>query len=292
VAYGCRVPDHRGKWILHEHIRRCFGIEINTEQVVTRRGLRWALNPSDFAQSQLYWFGVRDPWELYHVIRLLPPESLILQAGANFGYFAATIATALGSQCRIVALEPYPDNYAALARHVRWNGLERQIECHQFGVSDAAGIETMVRPENNSGHAHIVLGGQGAEVRLKTIDRVVEDLNCERLDALLIDVEGYEGRALRGASQTLARFRPLLLVELWPPAMSQQGTTVESAVELLQMHDYHLYYARKRKLLPVTELPTGDNRLYAFCFHRDRIPPSLETLSPAARSWRTWIPIR
>ncbi len=278
--YGCRFPEHRGKWRLHETIRRRLGIDIDTEQTVERGGLRWSLNPADYAQLHLFWFGVRDPWEVYHLLRILPPEAVVLQAGANYGYYALSIATALGGKCRIFAVEPYPENYARLVDHVRSNGLERQIECCDAGVSDAEGIETMVRPKENSGHAHMVSSGPGAQVRVKTIDRLVQEFGCERLDALLIDVEGYEDRALRGAAETLARFRPFILVELWPPAMRQQGTTVEAAVEVLDKHGYRLFYALKQQLLPVTGLPSGDDRLYAFCFHRDRIPPWLGKAQP------------
>jgi FkbM family methyltransferase len=275
VWYGCHFPEHRGKWRLHETIRRRLGIAVDTEQTVERRGLRWSLNPADFAQSHLFWFGARDPWEMYHLLRILPPDSVILQAGANFGYYALTIATALGGKCRIVAVEPCPENHARLVEHVRSNGLDRQIECCDCAVSDTEGSETMVRPKENSGHAHMVSGGPGAPVRVKTIDQLVQESGCQRLDALLIDVEGYEDRALRGAAETLARFRPFVLIELWPPVMRQQGTTVGAAAELLYKHDYRVYYAQKRQLLPVTGLPSGDDRLYAFCFHRDRIPRSL-----------------
>ena len=98
--YGCRFPEHRGKWRLHETIRRRLGIDIDTEQTVERGGLRWSLNPADYAQLHLFWFGVRDPWEVYHLLRILPPEAVVLQAGANYGYYALSIATALGGQCR------------------------------------------------------------------------------------------------------------------------------------------------------------------------------------------------
>jgi FkbM family methyltransferase len=280
VWYGCRFPEHRGKRLLHDRIRRQFRIEVDAEQTVDRRGLQWSLNPSDFAQAHLFWFGVRDPWEMYHLVRLLPPESVVVQAGANFGYYAATIATALGTGCRIIALEPSPENYVRLLQHVQWNGLDRQIECCQVGVSDTEGVETLVRPTENSGHAHVVSSGPGTQVRMTTIDHVVREFACKRVDALLIDVEGYEDRALRGASETLAHFRPFVLVELWPPAMRRQGTTVEAAVDLLQKHGYQLYYARKRELLPVTQLPSGDDRVYAFCFHRDRIPAELGKAQP------------
>lgn len=275
--YGNWFPEHRGKRALHDRIRRLARIEIDQEQIVERRGLKWALNPSDFAQSHLFWFGARDPWEMYHLIRLLPRDAVMLQAGANFGYYAATIAKALSAQCRILALEPCQENFLRLVRHIEWNKLQNQIECISVAVSDKDGMGRMIRPPENTGHAHLVSGEQGEPVKFTTIDRVVRDARLEKLDALLIDVEGYEDRALHGATETLRRFRPMVLIELWPPVLRKQGTTVEAAVDVLRAHHYRLYYALRGQLLPVTTLPSGDDRIYAFCFHRDRIPPGLET---------------
>ncbi len=85
-------------------------------------------------------------------------------------------------------------------------------------------------------------------------------------------MEGYEDRALKGTAKTLDRFRPLVVVELWPPAMQQQGTSVEAVADELAKHDYRLFAAHRRQLLPLAELPRGDTGVYAFCFHKDRVP--------------------
>lgn len=270
IFYGCRFPNHPRKWWLHDRIRRCLGIKIDQEVSVERGGLRWSLNPADYSHSDLFWLGRKHVWEIHHLRRLLRPGCVIMDVGANFGYWGATLAMALKRRCRVLALEPHPANFARLVRHVEWNRLEEVIECCQVGVSDAAGSKSMVMPEGNSGHARIVSDRHDGEVALMTLDAFSESRGLERLDALLLDVEGYEDRALRGATKMLDRLRPLVVVELWPPVMEQQGTSVEAVARLLDAHGYELFFPHRRHLVPLLKLPAGDRGIYVFCLHRER----------------------
>jgi FkbM family methyltransferase len=52
----------------------------------------------------------------------------------------------------------------------------------------------------------------GHSITLLTVDT----LKLEHLDALLLDIEGYEVMALDGARETITRCRPVILVELLP----------------------------------------------------------------------------
>jgi hypothetical protein len=44
----------------------------------------------------------------------------------------------------------------------------------------------------------------------------IDSLDLRECDAIFLDVEGYEVSALRGASETIARTRPVLMVEILP----------------------------------------------------------------------------
>ena len=178
----------------------------------------------------------------------------------------------LRRQCRILAVEPVAENFARLQRHVQWNGLEDAVTCFELAVSDAPGNAAMETPAGNSGHAHITSEDRDRSVAVTTLDAFAEAQALERLDALLLDVEGYEDRALRGAAKMLDRFRPMVVVELWSPAMQQQNSSVEAVSNALNEHGYRLYYPHRRQLIPLAELPTGDTGIYAFCFHKDRLP--------------------
>jgi FkbM family methyltransferase len=212
---------------------------------------------------------------MYHLRRLLSPGCVVLDVGANYGYCAITLATALNKRCRVLAIEPDAENFARLRQHVQWNELQEAVTCYEFAVSDSPGKAAMEKPAGNSGHAHIVSQSVDGNITITTLDAFSATQGFDRLDAVLLDVEGYEDRVLRGAAKTLERFRPLVVVELWPPAMQQQTSSVEAVADVLDEHGYRLFYPHRRQLVPLTELPTGDTGIYAFCFHKDRIPAEL-----------------
>jgi hypothetical protein len=51
---------------------------------------------------------------------------------------------------------------------------------------------------------------------------------------------------------------------------------VEAVAKVLGEQGYQLYYPHRRQLIPLTNLPTGDTGIYAFCFHKDQLPAALE----------------
>jgi FkbM family methyltransferase len=52
------------------------------------------------------------------------------------------------------------------------------------------------------------------DMKFTTVDKYVTDNGMSSLDILKIDVEGYEPRVLRGARETIARFKPKIMMEL------------------------------------------------------------------------------
>ena len=136
LFYGCRFPNHRGKWWVHAQLRRLLGAVINEEVDVVRKGLRWSLKPSDYTQSELFWLGSRDRWDTYHAKRILKPGSVIFDIGANFGYYSIMLASHLKGECEIYSFEPNPNTYQRLLKNVSLNNFEPVIKPHCLGFSD------------------------------------------------------------------------------------------------------------------------------------------------------------
>jgi len=90
---------------------------------------------------------------------------------------------------------------------------------------------------------------------LTTLDRIVETENIRHLDFLKVDIEGSELVFLRGAERTLRRFKPVMMVELSPGALSVFGSRVVEVVNQLTAYGYTMYRLGKRgALLPIAEL--------------------------------------
>jgi len=275
IGYGTVVPNHPRKWWLHPQLRKWLRVRVDREVEAVRGGLRWALNPSDFPQESLFWLGTQDNWDLAHLRQYVEPGGVVLDVGANYGRYALYLATAMNRVGQIHALEPDPDNFERLRRHIDWNGLGDVIQARCLGVSDRPETVAMTRQRGNSGHTAVAPQGELKGITLTTVDAYCERTGLDRLDVIVLDAEGYEERALRGAEQTLNRLKPIVLVELFCPVMAVQGSSPEAVARILTGHGYDLFFAHKGRLEPLTTLPTGDNGRNAFAFHREKVPAGL-----------------
>ncbi len=122
-----------------------------------------------------------------------------VQAGGNMGLWPLRLAKCF---LRVITFEPDAASAACLLMNVA--GHPRiDVRGEALGIVPGhCGIH------HRSVGSHQVVAGRDVEVT--TIDA----LGLEDLDFLQLDVEGYEWHAVAGASDTLARCRPLIQLEL------------------------------------------------------------------------------
>jgi FkbM family methyltransferase len=279
--YGTRL-HHRGQWWVHRHLRRLLGADIDAECHVVRNGRRFVLNPGDFVQRDFFWFGEQDRMEPRVLARLLTSGSVLFDVGANFGYYAITLADALGQDCRVFAFEPFPSTYSHLRRHIELNALDDVIRAYPVALADKAGFARMAMDNRNSGAAALSDSDGIERVEVSTLDNFCAAHAIDRLDLLKVDVEGYEERLLIGGAETIARLSPLIFIELNPPALARAGSTVDRVVARLREHGYELFVAQRDRLEPLQQLPRGGNYVNAFCLHPSRHSTSRAKLRSAA----------
>jgi FkbM family methyltransferase len=274
--YGTRIR-HPGQWRAHAFLRTLLKASPTGERRVTRRGLHWILDPADYTQQTLFWLGVRDRWEIFHLTRLLTRGSVILDVGANLGYYSVVLAKALAGDCVVYAFEPVGATFNRLVKHIALNGLEGVVRPLALAVSSSAGSGRMVSPPDNSGAAHLV-GSDGLdETQVTTIDAFCAAHALTNVQLIKLDVEGSEYAALRGARQLLRECRPTLMVEVHPCTLKRSGVSADDLLALVRSYGYALYVPRRAKLHPLTEVPSGNDYTNVFCLHP--LGPRLERSS-------------
>ena len=142
---------------------------------------------------------------------------IVLDCGAHVGVFTRE-AFAAGARL-VVAIEPAPENIACLRRNVGGEIDAGRVLVYEKGVWDKDDLLTIsVNP-----HASVVDGFvmkwedsyDGPRVPLTTIDKLVQELQLDRVDFIKMDIEGAEQRAVAGARQTLARFKPRMALSVY-----------------------------------------------------------------------------
>ena len=263
---------HRGQWWVHAWLRRILRVDVDAEFEVQRSGLWWRLNPSNYVESELFWLGRRDIWQLRHARKFLTPGCVILDIGANFGYYACQLATSLDKNCVIYAFEPVPSNHERLLKNIALNRLEGCIRPVKFGLSDSDGSASMTINPANTGAAHIT--GKAGDIPLTTLDHFCASEGIARVDFIKIDVEGFEVSVLRGGEETIKSSRPVILIELNPTTLRRVGLSARDVVDMLKGFGYSLYVARRERLEALVDLPT-DDYVDVFCLpsNDSRKPP-------------------
>ncbi|WP_224814951.1 FkbM family methyltransferase [Hasllibacter sp. MH4015] len=155
--------------------------------------------------------GFFEPDELELMREVFPKRGCILDIGANVGNHSLFAGLFLEAK-RIIPFEPNPLAYRLLIWNIVLNNLH-DITCFDFVGVGASDIPEdgfgMSEREFNLGAAQM-LPGQG-DIAAVRPDDVLHD---EWPDFIKIDVEGMEMAVLRGLQKTIARTRPIMLVEV------------------------------------------------------------------------------
>ncbi len=173
-----------------------------------------------FPLNDPYWTALLLPGREYEtevretLSRVLTPGTVLLDCGANLGYWSCFAATFLSPR-EIVAIEPFPSTFHQLLLNAQLNG---GFQCVQAAVHKTDGLRVWlagkeaasVRIRDGAGGS----GDLGAWVQTISLDTVCREyVRSDPLRLVLkLDVEGAEMAALDGAAQLLQR-KPLLIYE-------------------------------------------------------------------------------
>jgi FkbM family methyltransferase len=198
-------------------------------------------DPMDFNVSRsLLSRGSYDWPEVCWLMRVLDQDSQIVFVGAHLGALVVPIARDLKS-ARVIAFEPSPHNHALLRLNIALNGLSN-VQVHQLAVGDAPGELRFTENRINSGNSRISEGGK-IVVATTTLDQALPE-DWTRTDLLVMDTEGFEVRAMRGATESLARTR-YFYVEYAPEQLSEQGSSPKEFIDMAAAHFDSMYVPGK-----------------------------------------------
>ncbi len=178
-------------------------------QVRTILGSKMELMPEkEGLDRDLLLDGIREPVATGHILSILQDDDVVLEVGANIGYYALMEA----SRCRkIYAFEPHPENVTRLKRNIELNGYTN-IEVLHGGFGEEDGTLKLYTSELSNWHTAKENPGSSSEFI---------EVDCHRIDTfteghaaptfIKMDVEGYELQVLRGATETLKHIRHLFI---------------------------------------------------------------------------------
>ena len=145
---------------------------------------------------------------------VLKPGNVLVDLGANIGYFSLMAATLVGPTGKVISFEPNSQNLRLLYASIVENGM-KNILVLPLAASDAPQI---LRLQSFGSNGFLETAAQvqaGAQyVQAVVLDEILQGET--RIDAFKIDIEGFEPFALRGMSKIIEKYRPVLVTEFSP----------------------------------------------------------------------------
>jgi FkbM family methyltransferase len=205
---------------------------------VPEYGLRLRVHTNDVIGRHLYKYQRYEAEVTRTLLRtvLLEPGDVVLDVGANIGWYSLVLNRAAPPGVDILAFEPDPDNFALLQANLAANSA-RGVTPIRAAAGPTANRERLYRYDHGNAGRHSLLpihGGESVDVDTVRLDDVWDQqgFGDRPLRLIKIDVEGYELAALSGAPRLLARCQ-WLLGEFSPGFMRRGGVDPAELVALL-----------------------------------------------------------
>ena len=161
--------------------------------------------------------------EIDLILKNVDRNSFFLDIGANIGTHSIGVAPYIN---RVMSFEPDPSNHDLLVKNVAMAGL-KNITVNNIALGDSA---FKCGTNFNYGKTKLSVNGEIICTKLDNIK------GFPSIDFIKIDVEGMEFNVLKGANNTLAYFKPKMLIEVQDVAMRPY------IFDFLKEHNYYVYW--------------------------------------------------
>ncbi len=218
--------------------------------------------------------GTFEEKETEYVRRAIQSDWVCIDIGACFGWYSVLFSQVVGEAGQVHAFEPVPDNRECLLENLKLNGISN-VKVNTFALGEKENTTKIYVPVDGvsgSLKAHAKLKDcKIIDINVSTLDKYVIDNGLNRIDFIKADIEGAEFLMLKGAEDTLRKYRPMLMLEVQAHSTRLFGYEPENLFKWLRNIGYRAYYVNtKFELVSCDDLiDTSDLPDYNFVFKLD-----------------------
>ena len=216
---------------------------------VERNGIRWFLDLHEGIDFSIYLLGAFEPGTRVTLQKLIEPGDVVFDIGANIGAHTLGMAQSVGPSGKVYAFEPADFAFEKLRCNLALNPelaartVPRQI-LFSAAPTDRAEPEIYASwPLQSAEPVHPKHRGRLVSTTraiVDTLDAFVDRNTITSLNLIKIDVDGHELPVFRGATETLRRFQPTLVMEMSPYIHAERQNNFSDFVEILKNAGYSL----------------------------------------------------
>ena len=216
------------------------------------------------------------------IMRLVSPNSCMLDIGANMGWYALNIAKTYPS-CMVHAFEPIPNTYQLLVENTKLNTINNVVT-HNFGFGDEEKDLIFFYYREGSGAASSANTSEREDVEkivchVEVLDDFANRLHLPRVDFIKCDVEGAELFVFRGAKKLLERDKPIVFSEMLRKWSKKFGYHPNEIIAFFSSLGYRCFYADQTTLKELHEMTDETVQTNFFFLHPKQHAKEMSSLA-------------
>lgn len=205
--------------------------------------------------------GVMEKYETELFKKTIKENMLVIDVGANIGYFTLIAAKLVGKEGIVYAFEPVPHNYKLLCKNIEANdytnvtpvlkalsnkcGKDKLwLDKIDFAIPSFSKENVLFCSENK-----VLEKNNFMEVETTTLDEFFKSIvKNNKIDVIKIDTQGAEGHVIDGAEEILRGNNNLkIFMEFWPEGLMRFGVDPLELLHRLQKYGFKINLINERK---------------------------------------------
>ncbi len=202
------------------------------------------LDDTDNCQSvELRHNSIWEPHLLKVLDRNIIPGTTVVDTGCNFGTISIPMARRLGPKGTVYSFDISLYMINKFINNIKLNNNLAYINIFNVALSDKCGEEVYFNDVQFTDKEQVNYG----DIRINSKDncsgqmintRTIDSYALDNVSFIKVDCQGYDLKVLRGAVNTITKYRPVVVFE-WESHMAEpHGDTFQDTIDFFSSIDY------------------------------------------------------
>jgi len=230
---------------------RALGISTFTFRLIDSN-LKFTVNPKDGSVGKYIFLNSYEKDTILFSQKYLATGDLVIDIGANIGYFTVIFSSIVGDTGEVHAFEPSQREYFHLCKNIKDNKINN-VFLNQLAVSNQNGYAKMNVLDDDffgaynsiSDITHQKVNQESVHketIRTIRVDTYLSLFPNRNLSLIKIDVEGLEFQVVEGMQALLiSENSPCLIIEVCEDTHQDEKNSVQALLDYLRNLNYDLF---------------------------------------------------
>lgn len=187
----------------------------------------------------------QDAFEISLLQKHIKPGDIVLDIGANIGFYSEIFSSLVGEKGKVYCFEPDAVNFKHLKDRV--NHIKNVSIYHKAVADSNQTIKIYTSKLLNVDHRTYKPDEYDEEIDIEAV-ALDSFLQTPKVNFIKIDIQGFEMTAMKGMNQILKNNNLKILSEFWPYGLKKAGSSIIEYYSLLVSNGFKVYLINQNKL--------------------------------------------